>query len=127
MQPAKPKATSLDSNQEPLTFQKVGGTLVVTNNSAEDSYLIFASTLAGEPKAILFKAGTVEIDLKNVVNVTSFRVVGASKYDLLEERQKPCNSAVCPIPPEPPIVASFMVTPDRQRVAGGGRNGRVRR
>ena len=121
MRPAKTKATSLDQNPEPLTFQKVGGTLVVTNNSLEDSYLIFASTLQGEPKAILFKAGTVEVDLKDVVSVTSFRVVGASKYDLIEERQKPCNSAVCPIPPEPPIFASFMVTPDHQRAAGGGR------
>lgn len=119
MQSAKTEATNPD--QEPLTFQKVGGTLVVTNNSLEDSYLIFASTLQGEPKAILFKARTVEIDLTNVVNVTSFRVVGASKYDLIEERQKPCNSAVCPIPPEPPIIASFMVTPDQQRAAGGGR------
>ena len=125
MQPAKTEATNLD--QEPLTFQKVGGTLLVTNNSEEDSFLIFATTLEGVPKAILFQAGTVEIDLENVVNVTSFRMVGVSKFDLRDERPKPCNAALCPIPPEPPITAAFMVTPRDQRAAGGGRIGRIQR
>ncbi len=124
MRPAT-KATNPDP--EPLTFQKQGQTLRVTNNSEEDSYLIFASTLEGEPKAILFKAGTVEIDLTNVVSVTSFRVEGASKFDLREERPKPCNLANCPIPPEPPIFAAFMVTPNGQRQARKGRIDRIPR
>lgn len=126
MQPSR-KTEAKSSDSEPLTFEKQGGTLRVTNNSEEDSYLIFASTLAGQPKAILFQAGTVEIDLTNVVNVTSFRLVGASAFDLRDERPKPCTLANCPIPPEPPITAAFMVTPGHQGQADGGRIGRIQR